>query len=209
MRVKATAEEQERRQRILMAAWRLMSQKGIKAVTMDELTESLTMSKRTIYELLHDKKEIVRGLLMELCLPEKMKSVPQEGDTLEYLLKMMLKGWNAYRAVSPLFFCDLEIYYPEVWKEYTQFVQQRHCKQLEKLLTKGIKEGVFRAEIDVQAVALILVESTMWMMHYQAFSESAKTPELLLGQFYALLIYGVVSADSRERVSHFFAREMK
>ena len=209
MRVKATAEEQERRQRILMAAWRLMCQKGIKAVTMDELTESLTMSKRTIYELLHDKKEIVRGLLMELCLPEKMKSVPQEGDTLEYLLKMMLKGWNAYRAVSPLFFRDLEIYYPEVWKEYTQFVQQRHCKQLEKLLTKGIKEGVFRAEIDVQAVALILVESTMWMMHYQAFSESAKTPELLLGQFYALLIYGVVSADSRERVSHFFAREMK
>ena len=108
-----------------------------------------------------------------------------------------------------VFFRDLEIYYPEVWKEYTQFVQQRHCKQLEKLLTKGIKEGVFRAEIDVQAVALILVESTMWMMHYQAFSESAKTPELLLGQFYALLIYGVVSADSRERVSHFFAREMK
>lgn len=209
MRVKATAEEQERRQRILMGAWRLMSQKGIKAVTMDELTESLTMSKRTIYELLHDKKAIVRGLLMELSLPEKMKSVPQEGDTLEYLLKMMLKGWNAYRSVSPLFFRDLEIYYPEVWKEYTQFVQQRHCKQLEKLLTKGIKEGVFRAEIDVQSVALILVESAMWMMHYQAFSESAKTPELLLGQFYALLIYGVVSADSRERVSHFFAREMK
>lgn len=104
MKVKASAEEQERRQRILVAAWRLMSQKGIKAVTMDELTASLTMSKRTIYELLHDKKAIVRGLLMELSLPEKMKSVPQEGDALEYLLKMMLKGWNAYRTVSPLFF---------------------------------------------------------------------------------------------------------
>ena len=103
MKVKASAEEQERRQRILVAAWRLMSQKGIKAVTMDELTVSLAMSKRTIYELLHDKKAIVRGLLMELSLPEKMKSVPQEGDALEYLLKMMLKGWNAYRTVSPLF----------------------------------------------------------------------------------------------------------
>ena len=87
MKVKATAEEQERRQRILVAAWRLMSQKGIKAVTMDELTVSLAMSKRTIYELLHDKKAIVRGLLMELSLPEKMKSVQQEGDALEYLLK--------------------------------------------------------------------------------------------------------------------------
>ena len=209
MKVKASAEEQERRQRILVAAWRLMSQKGIKAVTMDELTVSLAMSKRTIYELLHDKKAIVRGLLMELSLPEKMKSVPQEGDALEYLLKMMLKGWNAYRTVSPLFFRDLETYYPEVWKEYTQFVQQRHCKQLEKRLTKGIKEGVFRAEIDVRAVALILVESSMWMMHYQAFSESTQVPARLLGQFYALLVYGVVASSHRERVTHFFAREMK
>lgn len=202
-------EEQTRRHQVLMVAWKLMSTKGIKAVTMEELTYELSMSKRTLYELLHDKKAIVRALLMELNVPEKMKTVPQEGDSLDYLLKMTLKGWNAHRKISPLFFRDLEVYYPEVWKEFTGLVQQRHRKLLVKLLTQGIKEGVFRSDIDVRAVSVILAEGTEWMMHYQVMAESVLSPEQLLRQFNILLVYGVVASSHVERVTRFFAHEMK
>ncbi len=209
MNTRIIENEEQRRERVLMAAWKLMSQKGIKAVTMDDITGELAMSKRTVYELLHDKAAIVRGLLMELNLPEKMKAQPRKGDSLDYLFEMMLKGWSAYRKISPLFFRDLENYYPEVAQEFALHVQLRHRKVFEELLAKGIKEGVFRSDLDVSIVAVILVESTAWMMHYQVFSESTILPDALLGQLYALLIYGVVAPAQVARVTQWFTREIK
>jgi transcriptional regulator, tetR family len=203
-----TEDELQRRSKILDVAWILMTQKGIKAVTMDDLTKELSMSKRTLYEIFNDKKEIVRALLLEVSFPAKAKILEGELDALETLLRMMQEGWKAFKAVAPIFFIDMKKYYADLWHEMIMLVQEKHRKFLQQLLKKGIKEHVFRENIDTNATAFILVESSSWIMHYQTVSSSPFSQDLLLGQFHALLIYGIITAEQNQRVSHFLDTEM-
>ena len=45
--------------RILDGALKMFTQNGIKSITMDEIAESLSISKRTIYENFKDKNTLV------------------------------------------------------------------------------------------------------------------------------------------------------
>lgn len=49
----------ELRHRILRAAMPMFKEKGIKAVRMDDIAQSLAMSKRTLYEIYADKEELL------------------------------------------------------------------------------------------------------------------------------------------------------
>ena len=51
------------RMQVIKAAAEAFSQKGIKNVRMDDIASSLSISKRTLYELFADKEELLDGII--------------------------------------------------------------------------------------------------------------------------------------------------
>jgi hypothetical protein len=54
---------------------------------------------------------------------------------------------------NPIVIHDMQKYHPEAWKVFQQFKAEVIVRTLEELLTKGIKQGYIRPEIDVKILA--------------------------------------------------------
>ncbi|MCE5179841.1 MAG: TetR/AcrR family transcriptional regulator [Porphyromonadaceae bacterium] len=82
----------EIKERIIAKAGDLFFQYGIKGVSMDELASSLGISKRTIYEIFQDKKEILMSLLISFRDERRKvfdKLTSDESNVVEIFIKII------------------------------------------------------------------------------------------------------------------------
>ena len=128
-------------------------QYGIRRVTMEEIAHHLAISKKTIYQFFKDKDEIVQVCTSTILQQEEERidsindsasnAVEQFIMTSEYFRKML-------RAMNPTLLYDLERYYPEAWKIYQQHQQKCMKVTLKESIERGITEGFFRDDINVE-----------------------------------------------------------
>ncbi|NCD72186.1 TetR/AcrR family transcriptional regulator [Mucilaginibacter agri] len=143
-------------QRILEGALELFMQAGIKSVTMDDIARHLGMSKKTIYQHFSDKNELVVALTKtRMEEDERMMKEMLEGqdNVIKQLIDMMKCSEEILAKMNPIVIHDMQKYHPEGWKLIQQFKAKTLVVTLEELLTRGIKEGFIRPELDVKIIA--------------------------------------------------------
>ena len=147
-------------ERIILGGEELFLQAGIKSVTMDDIAKHLGMSKKTIYQFFKDKNELVVALVnKKLKEDEDQMSaiISQSGNVFEEMINMMKCSEEIFSRINPIVIHDLQKYHPDAWKQFQNFKSGVLVHTLEELLTKGIKQGYIRPEIDVKIIAMMRV----------------------------------------------------
>jgi TetR/AcrR family transcriptional regulator, cholesterol catabolism regulator len=160
------------RERILPQAVDLFIRSGIRAITMDDISALTGVSKRTIYENFKDKDELLRACLVFLDEQhdrETEKIISESINTIDLVFKVLKLGINAINSINPLFFTDLKKYHFRIWKETYIINNQKHLSKTYTMLKKGINEGLFRKEIDIEIVAKLLHEQFRIMSDEHVF----------------------------------------
>lgn len=160
------------RERIITGAGKLFYSKGIKRVTMDDISTEIGMSKRTIYENFRDKTEILRAtvdFLNDKHRQEVDQMQSESGNVMEVIIKILRYGLKSIDLVSPMYLEDLQKFYPLLWEETIQKGRISAQKQLQGLLERGKKEGLFRSEINTGLVARIFYEQLNLIHSNEAF----------------------------------------
>src|ERR1700744_6224864 len=150
----------EQIERIIRGGEELFMQAGIKSVTMDDIARHLGMSKKTIYQFFKDKNELVIALIkMKLQDDECQMAeiISGSGNVIEEMINMMKCSEEMFSRVNPIVIHDMQKYHPEAWKEFQNFKSKVIVRTLEELLTKGIKQGFIRGDIDVKIIARMRV----------------------------------------------------
>lgn len=62
------------KEHIVLAAAKAFAQKGVKTVRMDDIATGLSISKRTLYELFHDKEDLLFDV-MKLHREERCRNI--------------------------------------------------------------------------------------------------------------------------------------
>jgi len=149
------------RQRILEEAAEMFRTYGIRAVTMDMLASQMSISKRTIYEVFSDKDELLEGVLKWMSEKQTevfFRYVNESQNIIEAIFRMMDLMFEHFQKMSPAFHLDMKRYrkdpgiYTDLMKELPYFSYN------EEILKRGIREGVFREDIDVEATSRLMVE---------------------------------------------------
>lgn len=152
----------ELKDRIIARADELFSQYGIKNVSMDELAQSLGISKRTIYENFKDKEDIL------LCTREvserETKMVLEEIiQNSENVIEVFLKFFH-YKMQKPFpvsrYFQDIRKYYPRIFEQEQQLHRQMDAL-FPDFIRKGIEQGVIRPNLNVDVVIFLLKETVI------------------------------------------------
>jgi TetR/AcrR family transcriptional regulator, cholesterol catabolism regulator len=159
-------------ERILAQAADLFVNSGIKAITMDDISREAGVSKRTIYENFKDKDELLRSCLMYMdSIHEKETGglIAEAKNTVDLVFSFLKHGVSALNRVNPLFFADLKRYHYRVWKETYLINYEKNLSRSCTLLKKGINEGLFRKDIDIEIVAKLLHEQIRIMSDEQVF----------------------------------------
>lgn len=110
----------ENRDKIVKGALSLFMTQGIKSVTMDKIAASLSVSKRTIYELFSDKEQLVSACLSDLKATTDQKRAELRQNTansFSYLLEMFKYSVSVLRGINVNFFTDSEAMFPEIVEE--------------------------------------------------------------------------------------------
>lgn len=146
----------ELEERIIHISKTQFLQFGIKSVSMDDIASKLGVSKKTIYKYFKDKKTIVLEVTKHLINEAQTICTQKCNDSnsaIDELLKLIEFINYFFQNMNANVLFDLEKYYPE---SFVLFHEHQHVflhDSLVENLKRGIKEGLFRSEIDIEITA--------------------------------------------------------
>jgi AcrR family transcriptional regulator len=149
------------RQRITEEAAVMFRTYGIRSVTMDMIANQMGISKRTIYEVFKDKDELLHGVLkwMNIRQRELMKKIFSETENvIEAIFKMLDMMSAHFQDMSPAFQMDMKKYHNEIMKKISETNDLPYYGNNAEVIKRGIKEGVFREDINVEITNKCLLE---------------------------------------------------
>lgn len=149
--------------KILHGAKELFMRYGIKSITMDDLANHLGMSKKTLYQAVDNKDELIVMILNqhqdhEQCTLEKLCGESQ--NAVEEMLKIGQHVTHMLRLVSPNTLYDLRKYHLSAYQKWElgqrNFIQERIRKNIER----GQKEKYYREDLDIATISKLYVKFT-------------------------------------------------
>ena len=155
----------------------LFSRYGLKSMTMDELARQLGCSKKTIYEHYSDKKILVHRVLGSFLEEHRseMQALEQSSrNAVENLLRMAATGLEKMRNLTPTMLFDLQKSYPELWNELERYRQVEMAGIFKRLIERGQREGLFRADLDSEIVSIMHLQHTNLLLDPLVFSHLNK-----------------------------------
>jgi len=166
-------EKDEIKDKILDQAHDMFMRYGIRSVTMDDIAKELGMSKKTIYQYFKDKNELVNLFITRLGETEYqiIKSIETEAkDAIDFILKVSAHFNSLYANSNPSMVYDLEKYYPEARKMQQEFEEKISLEVMQKNIEWGIKDQLYRKEVDVEFVSLL------WMRMFELACDEKTFP---------------------------------
>ncbi|MDB5124252.1 MAG: hypothetical protein JWP94_2381 [Mucilaginibacter sp.] len=127
---------------------------------MDDIAKHLGMSKKTIYQFFKDKNDLVIALVKKKLKDDEDQMsiiISQSGNVIEEMINMMKCSEEIFSRINPIVIHDMQKYHPDAWKQFQDFKSGVLINTLEQLLTKGIKQGYIRSDIDVKIIARMRV----------------------------------------------------
>jgi len=128
---------------------------GFKSVTMDDIANELGISKKTIYKYFKNKVDLVdqaTEYMHDLMHTEVLKIYDMGYNAIEenFEANKVFKGFMQNSDDSPVY--QLKKYYPETYKKIMaqEFCLFKDC--LSNNVEKGIRDGLFRANINVEQI---------------------------------------------------------
>lgn len=154
---KHLASRLELRERIVGTAVTSFSTHGIKSITMDDIAASLSISKRTLYEIFPDKES-----LLEECILKGRREADDfvkgvlatSSNVLEVLLKCYLRSIEKVHATNKRFFEDIKKY-PRAY-ELMKRDNNRNSEDTIRFFKEGVKQGIFRDDVNFAIVNLLV-----------------------------------------------------
>ena len=133
---------------------------GIKSLTMDDIARKLGISKKTLYQFVTDKKDLVKkGML--LCLEEEQnmiaKITTESINAIEELIEITKCANARLTEMHASVIYDIQKYHPESWgllenhkKEFIKDVILKNTK-------RGIEEGFYRDNLNPEIIASLYI----------------------------------------------------
>lgn len=165
----------EIKDKIISNSGKLFFKYGIRNITMDAIAEDLGISKRTIYENFKDKDELLTYCLEANTL-EQNKIVDEilnnSENLIEALIKIIKHNVNTLKLINPVFYFDVQKYYYELFEVKIKKNRKKNLTRISDILNRGIQEKIFRSEINVEIVALLILEQFKMMGNQEIFPEN-------------------------------------
>lgn len=147
---------------------------GIKSVTMDDVARELGMSKKTLYQYVKDKNELVEKTI-ELELNQNLcvinESLEEQLNAIEELFEVNRCIHQMIKQYNPSMDYDLKKYYPDLYKKAHEVKRKNMYTSVLANITKGKKDGLFREELNEEIIAKLYVSRIEGSMNSEVFTQ--------------------------------------
>jgi len=192
-------------QNIVSQVKKMFSQYGIKSITMDDISRELGISKKTLYQYINNKDELVQQVIEY-----------EDKETKDYFIELGVEKMNAIEILMHInryvtqkmksynhsFQFDLKKYHPEIYHS----TKKRHSKEMFdnilQNLQQGKKEGFFRENLNEVLITKLYLSRIEASHDSDIFTKDEMFSNDFISQIMEYHIRGVVN----EKGLHEFLR---
>lgn len=144
------------KEKILEKAQELFLNLGFKSVTMDEIANSLGISKKTLYKEYSNKTNLVSSVVnfmfdtVCVSIDEISKQKMNPIDELFHIKRIVMEHLKDEKS-SPLY--QLQKYYPKIYNSLKEKQFEVMQETFQDNLQRGVQAGIFRADIDIDFIS--------------------------------------------------------
>ena len=182
--------EMTQRENIIHHASKMFVEQGIKAVRMDDIAQELSVSKRTLYELFHDKEELIYQSLrhyFETDRERRINQITEIDNTLEVMV-VNLRDMIDSASIAGRIRRNIKRFYPTVYKRLEEDVQSKSMDDLNRWVEGCIECGYFEKSVKVRYAVDVLHHSVHGML-VNTLDEERPSSELVSMMSYSLLVF--------------------
>jgi TetR/AcrR family transcriptional regulator, cholesterol catabolism regulator len=187
----------EPKERILYKAHELYNKFGVRSVSMDDIATSLGISKKTVYQCYADKEELVRAVF-DIILNDNQSRCTRDHRESENALHEIFLALDMmqemFAKMNPVVLFDLQKYHPEIYQKFHQHKNGFLYQLIKSNLENGIKEELYRPDLDVEVVARFRIESIFIPFNSEAFPNNRTHLVQIEQELADLFLYGIVTA---------------
>lgn len=196
----------EIKDRIMQAAVELFMRNGIRSVSMDDIAARLGMSKKTLYKWFDNKDQIVLATMQQHLLQEESNCevvFTTGANALEENYNLMQWHKTMLAGINPSIFHELQKYYPEAWALFEQHKNTFILRKIIDNLNRGIAEGVFRTDLDVEVLARLRLAEIQLMFDPHVFSPKHFDLQRLHTVTIEHFLYGICTLQGHRLINQY------
>jgi len=187
---------------------------GVKNVTMDMISQELGISKRTLYEMVRDKKTLVSRTMdyfIDQHKNELSRIFDQSKTAVQILAEITGYAINLLSRIHPSLIFEIQRYYFDVWKKMEIFLATFVMERFVSLLKQGQKEGYFDGALNPELIAHLHYRSIMTILDDTLLEHLNLSKSERVYHYFYFLIRGICTEKGikayHEEIIHIFPRK--
>lgn len=170
---------------------------GIKSISMDDVSRTLGISKKSLYEFIDTKEDLIATVVnfhiqndqkaTQDILSESTNAVEGMIYTTRHVLKFM-------RKMSPSLLYDLKKYYPDIWKS----IEVSHFNYIKQViytnLLRGQNEGLYRTGFNADIISQLYISKALTITNTDIFPLDKYDRVNLFEELVNYHLYGIITA---------------
>lgn len=169
---------------------------GIKSITMDDVAADLGISKKTLYQMVESKDDLVIKVLEQHISREKSKCLnlaSKAPNALEEIFIILDSNSQEMAQMKTNIVNDLQKYHRAGWEMIQKFHFDFVFKVIRENLLRGRKEGLYREDFDIDILAKLHLAAAFNLFDPDLFPDGANSKVVLLNEYMMHYLHGIVS----------------
>lgn len=181
---------------ILLKVRELYMKYGIKSITMDDIATELAISKKTLYQFVTDKDDLVGKFIdneIALRQDQLFKCFQIGFNAIEELFEISFFMNQLLKDQNPATEHDLKKYYPHHFQRMVETRRERMYNYILLNLKKGKGEGLYRKELDEEIIAKLYLSRSENIHFNEIFTIEEITSVKLFTELLTYHIRGIAT----------------
>jgi TetR/AcrR family transcriptional regulator, cholesterol catabolism regulator len=139
---------------------------GIKNLNMDDISRQLKISKKTLYQYAKSKEDLIEKLFYydDLKWEQKISEIKIGNlNAIDVLIQVSIVVSEQMGRFDPKLKFEMKKYYETVFHKFMQQKQAHIFEQISSNIKKGIAEGLYRDNLNIELVAGLYVRNLVDM----------------------------------------------
>jgi AcrR family transcriptional regulator len=181
---------------------------GIKNLNMDDISHKLGISKKTLYRFVKSKEDLISQVFEyeEKKYAETVANIgSQDINAIEVLFKVSLIVYEGMQRYNPMLMFELRKYYETLFNVFHNRRLVHISKSMRTNLERGIKEGLYRQDVNREAVVAIYMNYLVDIHN----SEMCKIADVTFDELFRIMFENHVRAISTQEGVAYFEKRKK
>ncbi|MCK9562372.1 MAG: TetR/AcrR family transcriptional regulator [Bacteroidales bacterium] len=181
---------------ILTQSLQIFREYGIKSVSMDDLSSSMKISKKTLYKYFKNKEHLLEILFLEfsplLFDDYSIASYKKHENAIDFLFDIQAFIVAQKSLLTPAITYDLQTTYPHIYIAMQEKVIEQAQNLITKNITLGQAQNIYKKDIDINIASYIFSQLSTLIENPK---EQSFTSENLLNEILKIFLYRIANPE--------------